>query len=161
MKKESVITCLLGTTAGILVTGKIFGKLLEEQRGKVDKFRNYYNMLNQWIQLRQRNVKIESYLKEHSYETVAIYGMGEVGMRLYEELKNTDVKVKYAVDRQDTNPYPELKICSKGEPLSTADVMIVTAIFDFKKIKKEMKEKIDFPVISLETIIYELFMPLQ
>lgn len=161
MKKESVITYLLGAATGMFAAGKIFGKLLEKQRGKVDKFKSYYNMLNQWIQLRQRNVEIKSYLRGHGYKTVAIYGMGEMGMRLYEELKNTDVTVKYAVDRQDANLYPELKIYSKEESLNTADIMIVTAIFDFKKIESEMKEKTDFPVISLETIIYELFMSSQ
>lgn len=158
MRKAPFITCLAGIVAGSFAVGKIFGKLLNEQKGKIDKFRNYYNMLNQWMQIRQKGIGIETYLKKHGYQTVAIYGMGEIGMRLYEELKNTDIEINYAVDRQDSCPYTEMKICSKTEPLDKADIMIVTAIFDYENIKAEMKKKIDFTIVSLEEIIYELFM---
>ena len=50
--------------------------------------------------------------------------------------------------------YPGLKIYSLEDDFENADVIVVTAIFAYSIIKKELAEKTNIPVISLEDVIY-------
>lgn len=154
MKKGflAVASAMAGMVAGAITVGKIQEKSVKS----VDKFKGYYNMLNQWLVIKQEGKSLEKYFVDNGYKTIVIYGMGEMGNRLYEELKDTDIEIKYAVDKEATTIYSELKVVGKDDYLEEADVMIVTAIYAYDEIQEEMGKKIDFPIVSLEDVIYEL-----
>lgn len=158
MKKGvlAVVATLAGGVAGSAVSMKLSGKVTEERNKKVDKFKGYYNMLNQWLVLKQEGKSLEKYFKDNGYQTVAIYGMGEMGNRLYDELKNTDIEVKYAVDQNAANTYSELEVLDKEDVYAPVDVMVVTATFAYEEIVEEISKKADFPIISLEDVVYEI-----
>lgn len=154
--KKTVIPVIIGGLAGS-ITGMLFmNKKIENKSKKVDKFKSYYNMLNQWISLKQEGKTLEEYFVNNGYKNVAIYGMGEMGNRLYDELKNSNIKVKYAVDENAEGIYSEIEVFSKKEEYPDVDVIIVTAIFEFDSIKKELQKKIKFPVIALDDVVYEV-----
>ena len=44
----------------------------------------------------------------------------------------------------------------KESNLEEADVMVVTAIYAFDAIEEEMEAIVDFPVVSLEDVVYEV-----
>lgn len=158
MKKGflATISAVAGMAAGATVIGKMQGKTIKSNENDIDKFRRYYNMLNQWLLIKQEGKSLEKYFDDNGYHTVVIYGMGEMGNRLYEELKNTSIEVKYAVDKEAANTYSELKVVGKDDYLESADVMIVTAIYAYDEIEEEMETKIDFPIVCLEDVIYDL-----
>lgn len=147
-----------------LITGCFLGaagmnKIKENTNGdnKINKFKGYYNILNQWLKLKQEGNSIEKYFLENGYKTVAVYGMGELGNRLYSELKESGIDVKYAVDRNAANIFSDLKLLDKNEPFPYVDVMIITASFAYDEIYKELNKKVDFPIVSLEEVVYESF----
>ena len=113
-------------------------------------------MLNQWLVLKQEGKSLEQYFIENGYKTVAIYGMGEMGNRLYDELKDSSIEVKYAVDQNAASTYSELEVFEKEDAFEDVDVMVVTAIFAFDEIEEEIGDKIKFPIISLEDVVYEI-----
>ena len=156
MKK--VIGCILsGITGGLIgavITGKFLGKAMEEKIKKIDKFKNYYSMLNEWLILKQQGKSIDEYLKNKGYKTIAIYGMGEMGCRLLDELESSNVEVKYAVDENADDIYSEINIISPNDNFEIVDVIIVTATFAYSQIKEELQKKVDCEIISLEDIIY-------
>lgn len=158
MKKGFLATmsAALGITAGAVAIGKIEGKAIKLKEKEVDKFKGYYNMLNQWMMLKQEGKSLEQYFIDNNYKSVAIYGMGEMGNRLYEEFKNSSIQVKYAVDKDAASTYSELQVVEKNSDLENVDVMIVTAIYAFDEIKKEMEGVVNFPIVSLEDVVYEL-----
>ena len=96
MKKGllTVLGTVLGAVAGGAAIGNIEGRKIKSQEKEVEKYRAYYNMLNQWMVLKQEGKSLEKYFIDNGYKTVAIYGMGEMGNRLYEELKGTSIEVK-------------------------------------------------------------------
>ena len=130
------------------------GKKVEDTR--VDKFKSYYNMLNQWLLLKQEGKSLVKYFEDKGYKSIAIYGMGEIGNRLYDELKKSNIEVKYAIDKNATNTYSDIKVCELEDDLAPVDVIIVTAIFAFDEIEKKLTEVVNYPIISLEDIIYEI-----
>lgn len=151
-----VLSGILGATAGALAVGKVTGKTIDEKQGKVDKFKSYYNMLNQWLSLKQEGKSLDDYFKENNYKAIAIYGMGEMGNRLYEELKNTEVEVKYAIDKNAESTYSELDVMDIDDEMPQVDVVIITAVFAFDEIMENIEDKFDCPIISLEDVVYEV-----
>ena len=158
MKKGTVavLSTLIGAIAGAAGSGYLGSKQVEQKAEKVDKFKGYYNMLNQWLILKQEGKKLSEYFKRNNYKTVAIYGMGEMGNRLYDELKDSDIEVKYAVDKNAASTYSELDVIELEDDFDTVDVMVVTATFAFDEIEEEISEKVDFPLVSLEDVVYEI-----
>ena len=152
----AVVSALLGAAAGAAGTNYLNQKTIAQKTEKVDKFKGYYNMLNQWLMLKQEGRSLEKYFVDNGYKTVAIYGMGEMGNRLYDELKDsTEVTMKYAVDQNAASTYSEMDVIDKDEDYEDVDVMVVTATFAFDDIAEELSEKVDFPIVSLEDVVFE------
>lgn len=157
MKKGmGVLGAIAGAAAGAIVVKKLSDKEINQKTTKVDKFKGYYNMLNQWLCIKQEGKSLVAYFKENGYKTVAIYGMGEMGNRLYDELKNTEIEVKYAIDKNAVCTYSELQVFEVEDDLPEVDVVVVTATFAFDEIEEELSEKVAMPIVSLEDVVYEV-----
>lgn len=152
----AVLSAIVGAAAGAAGANYLGQKTIAQKTEKVDKFKGYYNMLNQWLMLKQEGKSLEKYFTDNGYKTIAIYGMGEMGNRLYDELKSsTEVEIKYAVDQNAASTYAEIDVVDKDEDYEDVDVMVVTATFAFDEISEELSEKVEFPVVSLEDVVYE------
>ena len=158
MKKgtAAVLSAVVGVIVGAAGIGWYGNKQEEEKGKKVEKFRGYYNILNQWMILKQEGKCLSKYFETNNYKTIAIYGMGEMGGRLYEELKNTQVEVKYVVDKNAAYTFPELNLVDIEDDFEEVDVMVVTATFAFEEIETEISDKVTFPIVSLEDVVYEI-----
>jgi len=158
MKKSviSIISAVVGVTTGAVAMGKVKESAIKAKDQKVNKFKDYYYILNQWLELRQQGKTLEQYFINNGIKTIAIYGMGELGNHLYLELKDTSVDVKYAVDKDARSIYTDLLVVDKEETLDFVDAMVVTATYAFDKIKEDLSEKVEFTIISLEDIVYEV-----
>lgn len=96
-------------------------------------------------------------LYEHRVESIkiAIYGMGDIGKNLLADLRDSSVKVDYAIDKVVTNT-EDIRVVSPEEKLEKVDAIVVTAIAYFDDINDNLSSKTDCPIISLEDIIYEM-----
>lgn len=118
------------------------------------KFKKYYKLLNHWLYLNQNNYSIETYFNIRKIKTIAIYGMGELGQRLLDELINSQVEILYTIDKAIKHSYKNIKVVSPPQKLSDVDAIIVTPIFKFNEIKKDLQKAYNCNVISLEDVIY-------
>lgn len=159
MKKVSIgiLGTLFGVGIGYAGNKYLKDKVTNNRQDKVDKFKGYYTMLNQWLLLKQEGKSLEKYFIDNGYKTVAIYGMGEMGNRLYDELKDSDVvEVKYAIDQNAADTYVEIDVRDIDDHLEEVDVIVVTATFAFEEIKESLDKKISYPIVSLEDVVYEV-----
>lgn len=158
MKKGTlaIVSTMFGAMVGAIGIEFFNLKIVSKKDEKVNKFKDYYNLLNRWLIVKHEGKSLEQYFIDNGYKTIAIYGMGELGNRLYEELKNTNITIKYAIDKEAGSTYSELEIINIEDELEKVDVVIVSAIFAYEKIEKELQQLIDYPIISLEDVIYEL-----
>lgn len=158
MKKGTIATLstLIGAAAGAYAGSAFTGKGLDQKQKKVDKFKNYYTMLNQWLILKQSGKNLSEYFQSNHYQTIAIYGMGEMGNRLFDELQNSDIKVACGIDRESECVYAEIDIYSPDQTLPEVDVIVVTSTFAFDEIQTALSSKVSCPVVSLEDIVYEI-----
>ena len=156
MKKSRIVAVLggiLGAT-GIGCGYKLISKELRLKDKEKEKFQSYYNLLNRWLLVQQNGNSLEEFFLENGYHSVAIYGMGEMGKRLAEQLKDSKVEVKYAVDQEAGGEYLGIDILEKTDVLPEADVMIVTAIFAFDEIQEEMSQYYNGEIMSLEEVVF-------
>lgn len=158
MKKGflAVVTLGLGAAAGAAISKFVFGKKITVKAEKVDKFKGYYNLLNQWLINKNEGRSVSEYFTANGYQSIAIYGMGELGNRLLEELKGSSIEVKYAIDKNASGAYSEIDVVEPDGEMEKVDAVIVTAIFAFDEIEKELSGIIDCPIISLEDVIYNI-----
>lgn len=159
MKKGTVavLSNIIGAFAGATASSVVARKNMNKKEEKINKFKSYYNMLNQWLMLKQEKKSLEIYFIDNGYKTVAIYGMGEMGSRLYEELKYSEtVKVKYAIDKNVANTYSELEVLDVEDDFEEVDVIVVTAIFAYDEIEETIAEKYSGNIVSLEDVVYEI-----
>lgn len=161
MKKGmiAVFSTVAGASAGVVASACTVGKKtmaeVQRQKGLADKHLALYLMMNQWVKVKQENKSIAEYLEQKGYKEVAIYGMNYAGETLYNELKETGVKVKYAIDRNANQKYADVDVVSPEDDLPNVDAVIVTAITFFEEIEEKLAEKISCPILSLEDILYE------
>lgn len=123
-------------------------------KDKIEKLSEFYNILVQWVSMKEKGITIDNFMEKKGYRTAAIYGMKELGELLYEEMKSTDVHVKYIVDQFRDPILIDIPVLKPDEPLIPVDVMIVTAVHYYEKIRKMLKSKIDCPIYSLEDILF-------
>lgn len=161
MKKGvyAVVGSLIGVIGGVAIVGKFMQNVINDKGKKIDKFKSYYNMLNQWLCVKQESRNLAEYFKEKNYNKIAVYGLGEMGGRLIDELNDTEIEVVYGIDKETDNVFCDIKAYSLDdidEIADQVDVIIVTAVFAYDEIAEKLREKIDCDIISLEDVVFEI-----
>lgn len=84
--------------------------------------------------------------------------MNYVGQTLLNELKDSDIKVKYGIDNnaEQLHSAVEVDIVTANGELAKVDAVIVTAITFFEEIEEKLLQKMGCPVLSIEDILYEV-----
>lgn len=157
MKKSTIalLSGIVGGTLGAIGMRQVEEPKIEEKKEFGNKMHEFYNLLIRWLVLRQQGKTLDKYFKSNGYKTVAIYGMKELGECLFYELKDTDIQVKYAIDKAIKETSMGLKIVTPQENMEEVDIIVVTAVHYFDDIEIELSNYTDIPVVSLEDVIYE------
>ena len=159
MKKGTValLASFIGGVIGFVGSDVLNSKKNVEKLEKIDKFKNYYNMLNQWLILKQENKTLINYFEDNNYKRIAIYGMGEMGNRLYDELKDSNIEISYVIDQNAMLTYAEVPVVDPEEgEFEEVDVIIVTATFAYDEIAEIVNEKCNCSIVSLEDIVFSV-----
>ncbi len=119
-----------------------------------EKYMGYWKILNRWLILKERGVKLEKYLVERKVGTVAIYGLGMLGRHLVEELKHSSIVLKYGIDRRTDGICLDFPVYSLNDNLPEVDLIVVTATYDYENIRKALREKVNYPMLSLSELIF-------
>ena len=152
----AVISTLVGAIAGATAAAKVSIGMIDRNREMSDKHLIILRALNEWMITKQNGKHIVDYFHKKEIKTVAIYGMSFLGERLYDELKGTDIEVKYAIDKNATNIFSEIDILLPDEELPEVDAVIVTPIFFFTEIESNLAPKTQAKIIPLDDILYEI-----
>lgn len=123
-----------------------------------EKRKNF--LLYQWIKNKIKGLSIGDHLYNKGIRTVIIYGAGDLGELLYEELKISELTVKYFVDR-NADKYREKNLATteiyrwENKPMEKVDAIIISILADDNEItqmcNKDVKE-----VYSLEELVYKI-----
>ena len=126
-----------------------YDKKIQYKQIEIVKNVQISHFLNNWLQMYQMKKNMVPYIEYMGYKSIAIYGMGILGQRLYDELEESDIIVKYAIDQNAANIRDLVDVKHPSEELETVDAVIVTSLYYFDEIKRDMESKMECPVISL------------
>jgi hypothetical protein len=126
---------------------------------QTNKFRELYNLAIQWVVIHQKNIDLADELFNRNYKRIVIYGMSDIGNRLFFELsQNSKIQILYTIDQGEPKQYYDFN-CVKLEELykyDEPDVVIVTVPHMFDEIKNNLSKYFQCDVISMTDFLYEL-----
>ena len=130
-------------------------KLIQQQR-RAGRNAAIIDVMAQWLQLKQEGRSLADYFEKKGYNRIAIYGMHYLGEALYRELKNTNIEVRYAIDKNADRIYADVDVVSPDDSLDEVDAVVVTSNFYFDAIEEILLDKVDCPILNFEDILYEI-----
>lgn len=126
------------------------------------KFYEIFLQYDRWMYLQLRGVTISNYLKKKGFNNVTVYGLGYLGARLYDELKRGDINLIAGIDRnviENTEcvaPMVTMDSIQTDELIQKSDVIIVTVIDGYEKIKENIDTEYEITVLSFGDILNEM-----
>jgi hypothetical protein len=96
------------------------------------------------------NYKISDLLMKNGIKKIIIYGMGQLGTRLYDECETCNIEIIGVMDK-DGYFLKDLVNVIEGE-IPVADAIIVTAIFDYENVKNVLLKKTQAKILDIMSI---------
>lgn len=158
MQKRIIANFMLfiGLAGGVAALSSYMEKQKNLANEEINKYKDYFVIFCQWLEQKQKGKSLEEYFIKKGYHSIAIYGMGELGIRLFNELKDSCISIKYAIDQNTKNFIPGLKLVTPEEKMEYVDVIVVTVPFAFFEVKRMLSSKIECPIVSLEEVVFKV-----
>lgn len=125
---------------------------------ELEKYREYYNTVLQWLFLKEHDLKIDDFLASHHYKKIAIYGMGDMGNCFYMEIRNSKkVEFLYSIDQGFPKLYFDIP-CYKLNELDgkeVPDLIVVMLPNKFDEIKMEVETVLQCDIVSITELVYK------
>lgn len=152
------IGMVIAFLSGMLIMDYIITKDISKKKPdkEIQKWLSYYQILNMWLDLKQQGKSVKRYLEQNGYKRIAIYGMRELGERLYVELVDAGAEVVCVID-QNKNVLGDFELISPEDDIPQVDLIIVTVEYCFNEIKEKMSQKVTCPILSLSGFLGNAF----
>lgn len=153
---KNKIKCILSFLAGNLSL-YLFYKLKDTKKVTDDKDKRYCRLFDNWLLLDERGNSLEKFFREKNIKEIAIYGYGNIGRHLVAHLSNSDINIKYVIDKRKNSIITDSIPCYQlSDNIPDVDAIVITPICEFTEINNTIKRFTDAEIISMEDIIYEL-----
>lgn len=113
---------------------------------KIDELMKYFTE-------RESSESLAEQLVNRGYHTIAIYGMGRLGRRLYEEVSDM---VVYEIDRNKEMVYGNVPIKNLDEEIYPVDLVVITAVWGMENIREALLDKIKCEVMTLDELFQKI-----
>lgn len=131
---------------------------IRRNKSETEQFASPYQIIvKKWRDISERGGSIRDYFISRKLFRIAIYGMGSLGCRLYDELEGTEICVEYVVDRDDTFLKDVIEVKKPEDKLDDTDLLVVAVSRGTQEIINAYSSKYYFPVKGLPDIINELY----
>lgn len=121
-----------------------------------NKLESYFNTLDKWLTIKERGKCLAQYFEKNNVKSIGIYGYGVLGKHLVKELYESDVTIKYIIDKKKLDTFYNIKVIRPEEQIQDLDMIVVTAYYYWNEIVELISRKGTYQIISLETIVNEM-----
>lgn len=150
----TIVSGAAGAAIGAGVTNHNLQKKIDYYEKRVEKFKTYFDLTNEWLRLKNEGKTLSEYFEKNQWKHIAIYGMGELGNRLLEELRGSSVVVDYAIDKHTDKVYSEVDVKEISEGLPEVDVIVITPIYAYDEVEEMLMDAVDYPIVSIEDVVF-------
>ena len=125
-----------------------------ELEEKLQKQILFYWMLPRWVDNKIKGYDMGIRLGEYGFRSVAVYGYAELGKLLCRELRESNFEVAYVLDKRVLQTeWETLPIYMPQKGLPEVDAVVVTAVYYFDEVRKELLGLGFRTVISLRELL--------
>ena len=124
-----------------------------------ERFNWYHNqefnakMLERMLILRDKNKNMSCLFEKRKISTVAVYGMGKVGMRLYSGLKREGINIAYCIDKHPEAINVDVPIYSLDSNLPQVEAIVIT-IRDYDMVEERLSKLVNCLIISVVELLH-------
>lgn len=152
----TIVSGLLGGAIGFWGSSRLSGGVIKKNEARVGKFVGYFNVLDEWMTIKEEGKSLASYFEKNGYSQIAIYGLGKIGNHFLREMEGSDIRILYAIDAKGDQLNSNIPVYIPEDEIPEADVIVVTVTFDYNNIKENLKQRTDIQIISINDVVHEL-----
>lgn len=111
----------------------------------------------EWLTFVMEGKKLSEYFLQTHYKTIGIYGLGRLGKQLYFDLTSSGVHVQCIIDNKyskSKKSFHETPCYSLDEQIPDVDLYVVTVPAEAHQIKKELFNKTNSAVESIQELMF-------
>lgn len=112
-------------------------------------------LLAQLVKRQQEGFDLEKHIAALGYKRIALYGLNDFGAMIAEGLKKGEVKIEYGIDNGTMVKTFNFPVITSNDELIDVDAILVTAVYYFDDIEKELRQKTDCPIVSLGDVLFD------
>lgn len=140
---NKVIKTIGGMTllAGVGSAVCFFYRDRKKWKRESQKTGTYYYHAREWLLNKQHGRDISCFFTQNGIDSIAIYGMRGLGETLYNDLKDSNVRIKCFIDNNAPNlicPYADVEVYSPEETIEDVDAIVVTPIYEYNAIRDNL-----------------------
>lgn len=137
MKKSVTELCCVLREKKVLC-GENLKLCVDALQGRIHKYNLYIEILDNWHNILSN---IEYECKSNCYKTIAIYGRGVIGEKLYTDLNNIGIDISFFIDKDASLYMDSDEVFQLDRVNQVVDLVIITSIFDIGNIRKNFASK--------------------
>lgn len=134
-------------TEGIMNCEEKAEEVMDEKERKLQEIKEL------WLNDREKEISVDRTLIKKGIQTVAIYGMGYLGCHLYDELENSEIDIKYVMDRELEDLAGVLRVIKLDGELPEVDAVVVTVLGDTNRICNSIRRKCSYKILTLTEVL--------
>lgn len=117
-----------------------------------------FELMYQWMRLKIRGISLMEFFQDRGIQSIAIYGMGEIGQLIYEELAaENEVFIRYAIDQSGVRYVESLPTYQLDRNLPGADAIVITPVLITDQLEEQIYEALGEQITFVfEELLYEL-----
>lgn len=119
------------------------------------RYKSYWYLMDKWLTMWEDGRSLAQKLLQRGYHTIALYGLGMLGLHAVRELENSPIQIKYGIDRRGKDIKQTFPVLREEDAFPEVDAVIVSVTYDFGEIYHTLKSRLNCPILSLEEIIME------
>ena len=112
-----------------------------------------YRVLLRWMKLNQRGISLADHLLKLGFGKIAIYGLGDMGRLMFDELTGSKVKIEYLIDRNPQYGFGDIPVLGLSETYPPVDAIIVSLPWDIENIKDKIGKNSGNTIVSILDIL--------
>lgn len=113
----------------------------------------YMRLFDKWLRIKEKGATLRRYFDDKGYERIAIYGLGMTGDHLLTDVEDSEIVIAFGVDKTGKKLKKAFPVYTLDEKWPEADVIVITVTYEFDSIYKNVKEKFNKSIVSLEEVI--------
>ena len=122
----------------------------------LERFQRIAGIYDVWLNLKNQEISLAEYMNRQGYKRIAIYGVTNLGKRLYQDLSKEHVEVSCFIDINASYLDGPVPIYLPEEELPEMDVVIISLVQDEKQIRKMLREKMTTEIRTIAELIEEV-----